>query len=70
MEVRIKNKINGAYDFNWGEGWQEWNINDLTEWAVQNNPMLHLFLTGEGVELEYSPGEEGEIVFRLAGGIN
>jgi len=67
MEVKIKNSLYG-YAFDWGEGWQIWQIDDLIQWAEENNPMLHLFLMGEQ-PLEYSPGEDGEIVFRLAGGI-
>ena len=68
MEIRIKNTING-YSFNWGEGWQSWEIDDLIQWSATNNEMLHLFLIGE-LPLEYSPGEDNTIIFRLAGGIN
>ena len=69
MQVRIKDNLNGSYNFNWGEGWQEWNINDLTEWAVENNPMLHLFLMGD-LPLEVSKINKDELIFRLEGGVH
>jgi len=40
MEIRIKNTING-YLFDWGEGYQAWEIDDLIQWSATNNEMLH-----------------------------
>ena len=68
MEIKIKNTING-YLFDWGEGWQSWEIDDLIQWSETNNEMLHMFLIGD-LPLEYSPGEDNTIIFRLQGGIN
>jgi hypothetical protein len=46
MEIKIKNSLYG-YAFDWGEGWQIWQIDDLIQWSETNNEMLHLFLIGD-----------------------
>ena len=69
MELKIKNTREG-YSFDWGEGWQNWQIDDLIQWAAENNEMLHMFLIGD-LPLEVcTPGKDGELIFRLQGGIN
>ena len=69
MEIKIKNSLYG-YAFDWGEGWQIWQIDDLIQWAEENNEMLHLFLVGD-LPLEVcTQGKDGELIFRLQGGIN
>ena len=69
MIVKVKNSLNG-YEFNWGEGWQAWNVDELIQWAQTNNEMLHMFLVGD-LPLEVcEPGPDGELIFRLAGGVH
>lgn len=64
MQLKIKNTINGDV-YNWGEGYQAWELDTLIEWAQTNNESLFNLLTGQS-DPAVSPGDSGEIIFTVS----